>query len=214
MREPQEGEQFQALVTATLKKHYDFQARQLIRELEPVVAQYHWREADGLTAEALIASAYSRDLSFDYGNIACDRLREIDTLWFDNSAGRFGFRVQKEIYEATGNIPGQWNESSYIGFAHEVGWLGINGNIDAIDSLSDERIDWLSYDELLWSEGMDGANLEVPRGHLPVTSLRGGGDDVGRVWLVAEFMYWASLEGSLGLVWEGGERYSWARCGL
>ena len=214
LREPQEGEQFQALVTATLKKHYDFQARQLIRELEPVVAQYHWREADGLTAEALIASAYSRDLSFDYGNIACDRLREIDTLWFDNSAGRFGFRVQKEIYEATGNIPGQWNESSYIGFAHEVGWLGINGNIDAIDSLSDERIDWLSYDELLWSEGMDGANLEVPRGHLPVTSLRGGGDDVGRVWLEAEFMYWASIEGSMGLVWEGGERYSWARCGL
>ena len=91
-RESSKEKPFQSLVTAALKKHYDFRARQLIRELEPIVAQYHWQEADQLTAEAIAASAFSRDLSFSYGNISCDRLREIDTLWFDNSAGRFGFR--------------------------------------------------------------------------------------------------------------------------
>ena len=206
LRESSEGEQFQSLVTATLKKHYDFRARQLIRELEPVATQYHWREADLLTTEALEASAYSRDLSFSYGNISCDRLREIDTLWFDNSAGRFGFRVQKEIYEATGNIPEQWNQSSYLRFAHEVGWLGINGNIDAIDSLSDERIDWLSYDELLWSEGMDGANLRVPAGHLP---LGGGVFWVrGRLGLAV----WRFADFSPGLGRAGYDSLS--RCGL
>jgi hypothetical protein len=98
VRSSSKAEQFQSLVTAALKKHYDFRARQLIRELEPAATQYHWREADRLTTEALEASALSRDLSFSYENISCDHLREIDTLWFDNSTGRFGFRVQKEIY--------------------------------------------------------------------------------------------------------------------
>ena len=178
LRESSEGEQFQSLVTAALKKHYDFRARQLIRELEPVVTQYRWREADRLTAEALLALAYSRDLSFSYENIACDPLKEIDTLWLDNSAGRFGFSVQRFQYEATDNIPGQFNEAAYIKFAHAVGWNRINGNIEDIDSLGDGRIYWLSYDELLWSEGIGGERLGsvVPGGH-----LLGGGTGVGGI---------------------------------
>jgi hypothetical protein len=168
LSESSEGAQFQSLVTAALKKHYDFRARQLIRELEPIVAQYHWQEADQLTAEAIAASAFSRNLFFSYGNISCDRLREIDTLWFDNSAGRFGFRVQKEIYEATGNSPGERNEAAYIRFAHAVGWNRVVGNIEEIAVGSDDRINWLGYNELSWSEGIGGEQLQpVPRGHLP-----------------------------------------------
>jgi hypothetical protein len=171
LRESSEGEQFQSLVAAALKKHYDFRARQLIRELEPVVAQYHWRDANYLTSDALLASAFSRDLLFSDKNISCDRLREIDTLWTEHSAGRFGFGVQKDIYEATDNIPGQFNEATYIRFAHAVGWNRINGNIEGINSVSDDRIDWLNDNELLWSEGMNGVDLianQIPSGHLPL----------------------------------------------
>jgi hypothetical protein len=163
--------QSQALVASALKKHYDFQARQLIRELETVAAQYHWREADRLTTEALMASAYSRDLAFFFEYVSCNHLREIDSIWFDHSDGRFGFGVQKDIYEAIGNIPGQFDEAAYIRFANAVGWNRINGNIEEIDRLNDDRIDWLSYDQLSWSEGrgMDGedGNEHPAEGHLP-----------------------------------------------
>jgi hypothetical protein len=199
LRESSEGAQFQSLVTAALKKHYDFQSRQLIRELEPVVAQHHWREADLLTTEALLASAFSRDLSFSHENISCDRLREIDTLWFDHSAGRFGFRVQNDIYKSTGNTPGQFNEASYIRFAHEVGWRFINGNIEEID-IGENRIDLLRYDEMSWSEGMDGSELlasETPLGHLPyVRIVRLDGDSrILHIALGREFIWGVGEKG-------------------
>ena len=144
------------------------------------MAQYHWRDADRLTFKAFVASAYSKDLYFSYENISCGRLKEIDTLWFDNSAGRFGFSVQKDIYEATGNVPGQYNEESYILFAHEVGWNRIKGNIEDFESALDEQVAWLSYNELLWSEGMGGRELldsriPPPLGHLPCSTGLGEG---------------------------------------
>ena len=172
LSEPSDNEQFQSLVAAVLKKHYDFRVRQLIRELEPIVTEHHWRAADQLTSEALEASALSRDLSFSYENISCSSLREIDTLWFDHSAGRFGFRVQSDIYEKTDNIPGQFNEAPYIRFARTVGWNRINngnGNIEEIDNFIDDRIDWLSYDEFSWSEELDS---DAPPGHLPSWRIR------------------------------------------
>ena len=150
-----EGEQFQALVTAALKKHYDFQAKQLIRELEPTLAQYHWRAADELTWDALAALAYSRDVNFADANIACPSLRAINTLWVEHSAGHFGFSVQKEISLETGNIPGQYNETGWIQFGNRVGWHRIS-----------EQNDWLFYEELSWNwQGREDST--TPRGHLP-----------------------------------------------
>ncbi|MEA5448364.1 AAA-like domain-containing protein [Leptolyngbya sp. CCNP1308] len=184
------GDQFQALVIASLKKHYDFRARQSIRELDLVLAQYQWQKADDLTNHVLIASALSKDLNISAANIACPILREIDTLWIKHSAGHFGFRVQREIYEKTGNaldfrVQGDIheetgnalessNEVSWIKFAYEVGWNRISGDIEEIlrtrESELGEQIEWLSYRELLWSEGMNGRELQasnVPIGHLP-----------------------------------------------
>lgn len=164
------GDQFRALFTAALKKHYDFRARQLIRELETILTQYQWQEADGLTYDALLASAYSRNLDFSPFNIACSSLREIDTLWFEHSAGRFGFGVQQDIYEATGNNPGQYNVTSWIRFLMEVGWVRTHGNDEGISDAFNDQMEWLSYNELSWLEGMDGSELatsETPPGYLP-----------------------------------------------
>jgi hypothetical protein len=175
LREYSETEQFQSLVAAALKKHYDFQARQLIRELEPVVAQHQWRQADELTTEALLASAYSKDSSFSYDNVDCDHLRAMDTLWLDHSEGRFGFSVQKDIYEATDNTPGYYNKAAWIRFGHEVGWNRIDGNIE--ESINDERVAWLTSNELFGV--VDGPSwVGAPPGYLPasvgLTFIEGG----------------------------------------
>ena len=155
-----EGDQFRALATATLKKHYDFRARQLIRELEPVLAQHQWREADEPTWYAIVSSAFSRDLSFSYSIIACSSLRAMDNLWSEHSAGRFGLNVQKDIFEQTGNAAGIYNGTAWSRFTQQVGWSRI----------VDRRIYLLSNYELSWPDGVSGDNLTAPPGHLPFLS--------------------------------------------
>ncbi|NJL90529.1 MAG: GUN4 domain-containing protein [Coleofasciculaceae cyanobacterium SM2_1_6] len=44
----------------------------------------------------------------------CQDLRTIDQLWLQNSNGRFGFSVQKEIYNRKGK--------SWVNFAEQVEW--------------------------------------------------------------------------------------------
>ncbi|MFG6093927.1 AAA-like domain-containing protein [Leptothoe sp. ISB3NOV94-8A] len=167
---------FQTLLAATLKKHYDFQSKQLIRELEQVLAQYQWRDADRLTTKALVASAYSIRWggSFAYSNVACSSLQEIDALWFEHSAGRFSFRVQKDIYEETNNISAQFSEASWIRFAHEIGWNRINENIEELLGSHDERIEWL-LPSMIWPEELvDGTKAyDIPIDHIPMGYLPG-----------------------------------------
>ncbi|EKU98300.1 hypothetical protein Lepto7375DRAFT_7575 [Leptolyngbya sp. PCC 7375] len=174
--------QFQSLVTASLKKHYDFRARQSIRDLELVLAQYLWRKADRLTSVALASSAYSKDLKTILpSSIPCNTLRKVDSLWSEYSAGHFGFSVQKEIYEKINNTAGVF-DASWIRFTHEVGWSRVSGNIEAINDVRDSRIEWLSGNELLWSEGMDGNELKAsgsPSGHLPIMGRIGTVSNAG-----------------------------------
>jgi len=40
----------------------------------------------------------------DIDNFPCEDLRTIDQLWVKYSNGRFGFSVQKRIYQSLGNI--------------------------------------------------------------------------------------------------------------
>ncbi|MEM9004742.1 MAG: GUN4 domain-containing protein, partial [Cyanobacteria bacterium P01_F01_bin.86] len=159
-----EDNQFQALVTAVLKKHYDFRAKQSIPELDQALEERQWRDADELTGKVLQSSALSRDLFFSRSNIGCDHFRKTDTLWVEHSEGRYGFSVQEVKFLATGNTPWQHDSEpysdayiyseAYIRFAQEVGWLHI---------VNDE-IYWLRYEDLMWSEGVAG---RAPSGHLP-----------------------------------------------
>ncbi|MEM7061706.1 MAG: AAA-like domain-containing protein [Cyanobacteria bacterium P01_B01_bin.77] len=187
-----EGNQFQSLATATLKKHYGFQAKQLIRELEAVMTKYQWQEADRLTSEVLVALAYSRDLNFSFSNISCSSLDQMDTLWIKHSAGHFGFGVQENIYqEATYeaqkafeaflendpnfSVPINSSINTWVWFTNKVGWTRIfHSDVEESALLHNYQIEWLSKDEMSWSEGMDGSKLrasETPQGHLPSTLI-------------------------------------------
>jgi hypothetical protein len=68
----------------------------------------------------------------------CQDLRTIDQLWVQNSNGRFGFSVQKQVYNQVGKDFGK--------FSDQVKWR-VNGN-------------WKGYNEMIWEVG-------APLGHLP-----------------------------------------------
>ncbi|MBW4592221.1 MAG: GUN4 domain-containing protein [Brasilonema angustatum HA4187-MV1] len=75
-------------------------------------------------------------------NFPCTDLRTIDQLWVKYSGGRFGFSVQKRIWERVGE--------DYEKFGDRVGWRkGMFWNRE-----------WLNYNELTFS-------INAPQGHLP-----------------------------------------------
>lgn len=73
-------------------------------------------------------------------NFPCQDLRTIDQLWVQNSNGRFGFSVQKEIYNQLGKDYGK--------FADQVEWR--TGK------------KWKSYEQLMFE-------MRAPKGHLPTS---------------------------------------------
>jgi hypothetical protein len=155
-KESQEQEILRNLVQASLKKHYVFLTKRTIKELETLLAQKNWREADAKTSKALLGSAFSKNVSsFSWNNISCPNLRQIDKLWVEKSGGYYGFSVQLKIYRDTGNTIGYYDEQAYNQFGQAVGWK-VNG-------------EWLSG--LWWGEPKVRGHLV---GHLGVGEGLGG----------------------------------------
>ncbi len=100
-----------------------------------------WKKADQETTKVMlqVAGVKNRDIlkKEDIKKIPCRKLRVIDELWVIYSYGRFGFSVQKHIYQELKNKEN---------FSKCIGWI-IND-------------DWLGYDDLTFG-------LEAPVGHLP-----------------------------------------------
>ena len=82
--------------------------------------------------------------------LPCNELQIINQLWYETSNGRFGFSVQKKLYQ---NLGGQQNYDSKIWreFGDKVGWRKNNN--------------WLSYKDLNF-------NLWAPQGHLPMLGMQ------------------------------------------
>jgi hypothetical protein len=60
-------------------------------------------------------------------NFSCPNLRDIDSLWVQNSDGRFGFSVQKKIWVEEGLRLGitEWtadDQKAYERYASRIGW--------------------------------------------------------------------------------------------
>jgi peptidoglycan hydrolase-like protein with peptidoglycan-binding domain len=118
-------------------------------QLRDLLAAGLWKEADEVTARLMFkAIGLERDY-FENGEISkipCSDLSAIDKLWVQASNGRFGFSVQKRIWESVG------------------------GSLDTDDTKVAERFgdrigqymkgDWVSYDNLTF-------NAIAPAGHLP-----------------------------------------------
>jgi hypothetical protein len=81
----------------------------------------------------------------DTDNFPCADLRTIDQLWVKYSNGRFGFSVQKRIYQSLGGTR-EDNLEIWEKFGDKVGWR--------------KRGDWLLYEDITFDK-------KAPEGHLP-----------------------------------------------
>ncbi|MBW4618160.1 MAG: GUN4 domain-containing protein [Cyanosarcina radialis HA8281-LM2] len=100
------------------------------RPLEDLLSAQKWREADEETRRVMLKVA-NREKEGWLDATAIDRfpcrdLLTIDRLWVKYSKGRFGFSIQKQVWEGVG---GQANSDweTYCRFGDRVGWR-VNGN--------------------------------------------------------------------------------------
>ena len=125
----------------SLKEHF-------LNELDYLMKQQRWREADSKNWQFILYSAGKERQGYlyltDVKNFNCKDLKQLNTLWVNNSKGHFGYSIQKEIYLASGNSLDfdwekekweNWNEKGYNDFAKSVGWKGQDG-------------EWRRYEEL------------------------------------------------------------------
>jgi len=78
-------------------------------------------------------------------NFSCEDLQTIDNLWVKYSNGKFGFSVQKKIYQSLGGTI-SYDEKVWQSFGDKVGWT-----IKGI---------WSSYRNITF-------DITAPEGHLP-----------------------------------------------
>ncbi|WP_373534600.1 GUN4 domain-containing protein [Microcoleus sp.] len=139
------------------------------RQLDRLLASGKWQEADGETAiKMLEVAGRTKDgwlRGEDIDRFPCEDLRTIDQLWVKYSNGRFGFSVQKRIYESLGGSR-EYDRKIWAAFGDRVGWR-VNSS------------KWLHYNDLKF-------NTKAPIGHLPCVKGKltdgvvGGGLVVGR----------------------------------
>ena len=122
-------------------------------KLRNLLAARKWEEADAETRRVMLAVAKQKEslrVKEDIDNFPCEDLRTIDYLWVKYSNGRFGFSVQKRIYESLGGTR-KYDEKIKEAFGDTVGWRKGGSWLDC----SDQNI----------------FDIKAPEGHLPVGHL-------------------------------------------
>ncbi|MEG4633172.1 GUN4 domain-containing protein [Microcoleus sp. AR_TQ3_B6] len=119
-------------------------------KLRDLLATGEWKKADEETATKMLAAAGRTEERWlrieDIERFPCEDLRTIDQLWVKYSNGRFGFSVQKRIYESLGGTK-DYDNKIWEAFGDRVGWRVNN--------------EWLHYNELKF-------NTKAPVAHLPM----------------------------------------------
>jgi serine/threonine protein kinase len=136
------------------------------RKLRDLLKAGRWKKADEETTRVMLAVA-KREKEGDFDgediyNFPCADLRTIDQLWVKYSDGKFGFSVQKRIYQSLGGTR-DYNWEIWNKFGDKVGWRKRDGF-------------WLYYYDITFRK-------VAPEGHLPVGL--GGGDwkkSMGHFW--------------------------------
>ncbi|GGA23231.1 GUN4 domain-containing protein [Okeania sp. KiyG1] len=121
------------------------------RQLEDYLKNQQWQEADRETWRVMLQTVGRGEGDFlrveDIENFPCEDLRKIDQLWVRYSNGKFGFSVQKQIYQSLGGTK-EYDHKVWIAFGDKVGWR--------------KGEEWLDYSNLTWS-------ISAPyAGHLPL----------------------------------------------
>ena len=130
-------------------------------KLRDLLVAKNWKEADLETGKRMLEAAGRESQGWlgveDVENFPCQDLGTIDKLWVKYSGGKFGFSVQKQIYQDLGGTK-DYDKKVWESFGDKVGWR--------------KGGSWLSYSDLTFSEGHY-------MGHLPSW----GGTSPGLVWV-------------------------------
>jgi tetratricopeptide (TPR) repeat protein len=119
-------------------------------QLAQFLAQGEWRKADEETNRVMCEIMGRKSEGWltedNCRNFPREELKIIDDLWVKYSKGKFGFSVQKKIYQDCGGTPGEYNSNAYYQLADTVGWR--------------KGGSWLSYSDYTF-------NTNALQGHLP-----------------------------------------------
>jgi len=114
-----------------------------------------WKEADEETSARMCEVMGRQEGDYlrneDIEKFPCTDLRTIDQLWVTHSQNRFGFSIQKKIWQQCGsptNYNRQWEK-----FGETIGWLFKKG-------LMGIKSEWKSYADITF-------DTSAPIGHLP-----------------------------------------------
>lgn len=123
-------------------------------KLEQLLVAGKWKEADRETANKMLKIPVRQswlDNKNNVENFSCPDLRAMDRLWLKHSDGRFGFSVQKRIYQSLGGTK-EYNEKVWEAYAETIGWKLKGGG-------------WKNDDQLTF-------NTNAPSAHLPTGRMR------------------------------------------
>ncbi len=136
-------------------------------KLRNLLASGQWKEADRETLAVMLKVANRETERYlDLESIEtfpCTDLRTIDQLWVKYSNGRFGFSVQKRIWESVGGKPGEYYDYEIVKkFGDRVVWEKWENKWQGLK----KEEQWLSYSDIIF-------DLNAPQGHLPALGLLG-----------------------------------------
>ncbi len=136
-------------------------------KLEQLLAAGQWKAADEETTNKMVEVAGRQKEGWlgeeDVENFSCPDLRAMDQLWVKYSDGRFGFSVQKRIYQSVGGTK-KYNPEVWKAFSEAIGW-----------KQKGEKGEWLFESQLTF-------NTNAPQAHLPrrgASGWWGGGGILG-----------------------------------
>ncbi len=133
-------------------------------KLQQLLAAGQWKEADGETRNKILEVAGKQKEGWpdykDIENFSCPDLRAMDRLWVKYSNGRFGFSVQKQIYQSLGGSK-EYDAQVWARYGEAIGW-NQKGEKEKWVWL------WLEYSQLTF-------NTNALKGHLPTGHIPGDG---------------------------------------
>lgn len=142
-KRPQSIQEWLQIISVTERQEKEQKYERLIELLKA----REWNQADEETYDLILkVSSRVKEGWLDYPatqNLACQFLQTLDRLWLDYSEGRFGFSVQRKIWQELG---GKIDYSTECILGERLGW----------------RVDhnWLAHKDLDFS-------LDAPEGHFP-----------------------------------------------
>jgi hypothetical protein len=129
-------------------------------KLRDLLAAEKWKQADQETLAVMLKIAGREKDGWlnvrSINNFPCTDLRTIDRLWVNYSNKKFGFSVQKQIWQ---NVSADiFSEEAWVSFGECIGWRTTKFHQILFDSWTTRE--WSDYSE-------SNFNLDAPHGHLP-----------------------------------------------